>query len=74
MSKFGTTEKDMEFARQFPLMREAGFVEVRQYLRLSELPLVPVNVDAAAGQSAQFAGLTWHTTKEGLTSIIVGLK
>jgi hypothetical protein len=64
----------MEFERQLPLMRKAGFTEVRQYLRLSELPLVPVNFDAAATQSAQFWGLALHTTKRGLTSIIVATK
>jgi len=72
--KFGTTEKDMEFERQQPLMRKAGFREVRQYLRLSELPLVPVNTDAAAEQLAQFSGLVVQTTQRGLTSVIVAVK
>jgi SAM-dependent methyltransferase len=74
VKKFGTTEKDMEFARQLPLMRKAGVTEVRQYLRLSELSLVPVNFDAAAAQSAQFSSFALHTTKRGLTSIIVAAK
>jgi SAM-dependent methyltransferase len=72
--KFGTTEKDMEFERQLPLMRNAGFREVRQYLRLSELPLVPINSDAAAEQLTQFSGLAVHTTQRGLTSVIVAVK
>jgi SAM-dependent methyltransferase len=74
VKRFGTTEKDMEFDRQLPLMRKAGFTEVRQYVRLSQLPLVPVNFDAAAAQSTQFSGLAIHTTKRGLTSIIVAVK
>jgi hypothetical protein len=72
--RFGTAEKDMEFERQFPLMRHAGFTKVRQYLRLSELPLVPVNSDAAAEQLTQFSGLAIQTTRKGLTSIVVALK
>jgi SAM-dependent methyltransferase len=72
--RFGTTEKDMEFERQLPLMQKVGFTAVRQYLRLSELPMLPVNLDAAADQSAQFSGLAFHTTKRGLTSIVVAVK
>jgi 2-polyprenyl-3-methyl-5-hydroxy-6-metoxy-1,4-benzoquinol methylase len=72
--KFGTTEKDMEFERQQPLMWQAGFREVRQYLRLSELPLVPVNSDAAVKQLTQFSGLAVQTTQRGLTSVIVAVK
>jgi SAM-dependent methyltransferase len=72
--KFGTTEKDMEFDRQQPLMRKAGFREVRQYLRLSELPLVPVNSDGATEQLKRFSGYAVHTTQRGLTSVIVAVK
>jgi SAM-dependent methyltransferase len=74
VAKFGTTEKDMEFKRQAPLMRSAGFKEVRQYLRLSELYLVPVNRDAGLRQSAEALHLSLNTIMRGLSSIVVAVK
>jgi hypothetical protein len=47
---------------------------VRQYFRLSELPLVPVNLDAAAGQFVQVRSLASNTITLGLTSIVVAVK
>ena len=41
----GTTENDMPFACQKELLLAAGFSEVRQYLRLSELPLEAVSTE-----------------------------
>jgi SAM-dependent methyltransferase len=74
VARFGTTEKDMEFKRQVPLMRSAGFREVRQYLRLSELPLVAVNRDAGTRQVAQALNLAINTMIRGLSSIVVAVK
>ena len=37
MNRFGVTEKDMEYARQRDHMLASGFVQVRHYVRLSEL-------------------------------------
>jgi SAM-dependent methyltransferase len=74
IERFGTNEKDMEYNRQLSLMKSAGFAEVRQYLRLSELPLVPVNLDAAAGQFVQVRSLASNTITLGLTSIVVAVK
>jgi SAM-dependent methyltransferase len=75
VAKFGTTEKDMEFERQRRLMRDAGFSDVRQYYRLSELPLE--RVDTREGRRAQerhFAALTTRTADHGFTSIVCAVK
>jgi SAM-dependent methyltransferase len=74
VAKFGTTEKDMPYERQAELLRAAGFVQIRQYLRLSQLPLECVATEE--GHSAQWAHFTALTeaTKHGLTSVVVAVK
>lgn len=75
VQRFGTTEKDMEFDRQRQLMVAAGFSDVRQYYRLSELPLE--RVDTREGQEMQarhFSALSVHTQEQGFTSIVVAAK
>ena len=75
VARFGTTEKDMEFDRQLPIMKAAGFSDVRQYYRLSELPLE--RVDTAEGnkmQAQHLFALDHHTVKCGFTSIVVAVK
>ena len=75
VERFGTTEKDMEFDRQRQLMASAGFSDVKQFYRLSELPLE--RVDTLAGrdlQSRHFSALSLHTLEQGFTSIVVAAK
>ena len=43
MQRFGVTEKDMEYDRQRRYMLAAGFSEVRQIVRLSELALFDIS-------------------------------
>jgi 2-polyprenyl-3-methyl-5-hydroxy-6-metoxy-1,4-benzoquinol methylase len=71
--RWGTTERDMPFTLQRDTMLKIGFREVRQYLRLSEVPLVSID-DKARLQSDNFAAVMYHTTKCGFTSIVVGTK
>jgi 2-polyprenyl-3-methyl-5-hydroxy-6-metoxy-1,4-benzoquinol methylase len=74
VERFGTTEKDMEFARQLPLMYRAGFQDVHQYVRLSELVLEPVNAHLGIRQMLRFWRLGKRTRKEGLTSFVLAIK
>jgi SAM-dependent methyltransferase len=75
VQRFGTTEKDMEFDRQRLLMAAAGFADVRQYYRLSELPLERVDTpDGRDLQSRHFSALSVHTLEQGFTSIVVAVK
>ena len=74
VAKFGTTEKDMPHEHQAALLLDAGFSDVRQFLRLSQLTLE--NVASEPGrraQQAQFQALL-DGTQNGLTSVVVGLK
>jgi SAM-dependent methyltransferase len=73
--RFGTTEKDMEYARQAALMTRAGFGSVRQYLRLNQLPLAPVNDEAGrAEQWAHLHALMENTVLRGSSSVVVATK
>lgn len=74
VAKFGTTEKDMPYEHQAELLRAAGFVQIRQYLRLSQLPLECVATEE--GRSAQWAHFTALTeaTRNGLTSVVVAVR
>ena len=75
VAKFGTTEKDMEFGRQRKIMIGAGFSDVRQYYRLSELPLERVDTEAGRNMQAKhFSALSRNTEKLGFTSIVVAVK
>lgn len=74
VAKFGTTEKDMPYERQAELLRAAGFVQIRQYMRLSQLPLECVATEE--GRSAQWTHFTALTeaTRNGLTSVVVAVR
>jgi SAM-dependent methyltransferase len=73
IQRFGTTEEDMPFSYQRRLMMDAGFREVHQFLRLSELPLV--SLDKASGkQAAHFSALTHNTEHAGFTSFVAATK
>ena len=68
--KWGTTEKDMPFAHQKALMVAAGFKDVRQYIRLSEIPLIPLD-ETDGSQDQQISAVLYHTRDVGFTSICV---
>jgi SAM-dependent methyltransferase len=75
VTRYGTTERDMPYARQQVFMREAGFSEVRQYLRLNQLTLESLDTDE--GRTAQvrhFQALLDATIRAGLTSVVVAMK
>jgi SAM-dependent methyltransferase len=72
---FGVTEKDMEFSLQKVLMQKAGFSEIRQYHRLSELGLEDVSTEGGrTRQIDQFANLYGYTLEAGFSSIVVAIK
>jgi SAM-dependent methyltransferase len=72
---FGVTEKDMEFKLQKTLMKDAGFSEIRQYYRLSELTLEDVSTEKGRAQQInQFAEFYARTLEAGFTSIVVAIK
>jgi SAM-dependent methyltransferase len=72
---FGVTERDMEFSRQKQFMAEAGFSEIRQYYRLSELGLEDVSTEGGrTRQIDRFADLYGYTLEAGFSSIVVAIK
>ena len=74
VTKFGTTEKDMPYERQAELLRAAGFVQIRQYLRLSQLSLECVATEEGRSvQSAHLHRSDGGARRNGLTSVVVGL-
>lgn len=74
MRKYGTTEKDMPFSLQLDLMRRAGFSSIRQYPRLSQLPLSSLSTRAGAIGQVQHALSLAYGSATGLTSIAVAFK
>jgi SAM-dependent methyltransferase len=75
IERFGTTEKDMEYARQAALMARAGFGPVHQYLRLSGLPIEPVNDETGrARQWDHLHALMEGTVLRGSASVVVAIK
>jgi SAM-dependent methyltransferase len=70
VQRFGITEEDMPFSYQRRLMMDAGFCDVKQYLRFSELPLVPFE-EASGEQATHFSALSKITAFDGFTSIVV---
>jgi len=74
MKQFGTTEKDMEYSHQAKLMSEVGFGSIRQYFRLTQLPLEDTATRVGMlKQSEYFEGLSFATAN-GLTSLVVAVK
>lgn len=74
VAKFGTTEKDMPYAYQAELLLAAGFTTIRQYLRLSQLPLEPLaSEEGSSKQWAHFQAWT-EGTRNGLTSVVIAVK
>ena len=74
MKRFGVTEKDMEYVHQRAHMVKAGFSEVRQFVRLSELSLHSVAQDKGARQLSHLNGLVKNTAKHGISSVVVAVK
>ncbi len=69
-AQFGTTEKDMPFAVQQEYMLRAGFRDIQQYLRFSELPMTAVNThDGYAEQFISFSHFSRNTVL-GFTSLV----
>jgi hypothetical protein len=65
----------MEFSLQKGLMEEAGFSKVKQYYRLSELPLEDVNSEAGRRRQADHVrALSLNTHRGGFTSLVVAVK
>lgn len=73
VAKFGTNEKDMPFAHQARLLKAAGFSEVRQFLRLSQLQLEDL-ANEPPGRQQQNLQAVIDGSRNGLTSIIVAVK
>ncbi|MBV9999025.1 MAG: methyltransferase domain-containing protein [Verrucomicrobia bacterium] len=72
---YGTTERDMEFSLQKAVMKRAGFSQVRQFHRLSELPLEDVSTEAGSALQLQhYEALDFSTKKGGFTSLVVAIK
>jgi SAM-dependent methyltransferase len=74
MQRFGVTEKDMEYDRQRRYMLAAGFSEVRQIVRLSELALFDISNDKGAKQDEYLKGLITNTVHHGSSSIVIAVK
>ena len=65
----------MEFSLQKRLMQEAGFSEIHQYYRLSELVLEDVSSEhGRATHINHFADFYAITREAGFTSIVVAIK
>ena len=74
MRKYGTTENDMPASLQRELMAQVGFASIRQYLRISQLPLEDIGTwDGAIDQVRHNISLTYESTV-GMTSIVVATK
>ena len=68
--KYGTTEKDMPFELQKLLMQRAGFSEIKQYYRLSMLPLENVTFEGEISKQIEhFTALMINTYTEGLLAL-----
>jgi len=52
------------------MMVAAGFKDVRQYIRLSEIPLIPLD-ETDGSQDQQISAVLYHTRDVGFTSICV---
>jgi SAM-dependent methyltransferase len=74
MEKFGTTEKDMEYARQAELMVKAGFRKVRQHLRLSYLPLKDIATKFGNTQQLTACRSMLQMTANGYSSLVIAVK
>jgi SAM-dependent methyltransferase len=72
--RFGTTEKDMDYARQRKHMLACGFEQVHHYVRLSELAVIDMSKDAGKQQLRHLEGLVSNTVNAGTSSIVVALK
>ena len=74
MENYGTTEKDMEYARQAELMRKAGFHKVRQYFRLSYIPLKDISTKFGNRIQLNSCDSMLQMTANGYSSLVIGVK
>jgi 2-polyprenyl-3-methyl-5-hydroxy-6-metoxy-1,4-benzoquinol methylase len=74
VTRFGVTERDMEYARQRAHMLACGFSQVRDYIRVAEIPMFDLEPDAGAKQREYLQAVLHHTLTEGFTSIVVAVK
>ena len=75
MAKYGTTEKDMDYAIQVELMRTAGFSSIKKYMRLSVLYWLDISTDAGEKeQQVQLGGALYNLRELGLSSVVVATK
>jgi SAM-dependent methyltransferase len=74
MQKYGTTEKDMPFSRQHELMKSAGFNEIEQYIRISQLPIIGMSdLSNAVSQVRHCISLSYESAT-GYSSIVLARK
>jgi len=75
VKKYGTTEKDMQFTYIKNILKDVGFKEIKQFIRLRQLALLdlsqPINRQK---QKNIFQRLLYETTENGLTSLILAKK
>jgi hypothetical protein len=64
----------MEYDRQRRYMLAAGFSEVRQIVRLSELALFDISKNKGAKQDEHLKGLISNTVHHGSSSIVIAVK
>ena len=74
VAKFGTNEKDMPYEHQARMLTAAGFTDVRQFLRLSQLPLEDIAKESSMLRQQQHVKALFDGSRNGLTSIIVAIK
>jgi len=75
MKKYGTTEKDMEYSIQEPLMCQAGFSKIKKYMRLSVLYWLDISSDEGEKeQQIQLGGALYNLREQGLSSVVVAIK
>ena len=73
-TKYGTTEKDMDFNHQKEIMEKSGFRSVSQYLRISHLPLEPVSDPAGLRKQREHIRSLEFETSNGYTSLVIAQK
>ncbi len=74
VAKFGTNEKEMPYEHQARMLTAAGFTEIRQFLRLSQLPLEDIAIESSMVRQQQHVRALFDGSRSGLTSIIVAIK
>jgi SAM-dependent methyltransferase len=74
VARFGTTERDMPHATQAALLADAGFGDIRQRLRLSQLVLEDVSSEPGRAQQLAHCRDLIDGSAVGLTSVVTARK